>query len=454
MKRITSTIALLLISLSLFAQTPKYVFYFIGDGMGINHAYATEKFNEAMGLPPVNFFHFPVRTFVNTWSASGYVTDSAAGGSALATGTKVNNGSIAIAPDGTKLTSIAERANKSGYATGVISSGPITDATPAVFYAKAEKRGLSTTISQQLIDSKLDFFAGPSFQQEKGSTYDTQYWEKEAKAAGMEVFHGKDEYTKTKNRVLMLSNRYEYALPYAIDRQDCHTKLADFTAAGIDYLYNKSPKGFFLMVEGGKIDYCAHANDAATIVREVNDLCESIDLALQFYEKHPKETLIIVVADHETGGFTMGGPNYSQDPALLANQKISIDGLTYLLYLLQHRGDFVDWSEVQDLFRENLGFWDAVYVSDEQTSWLNQLYKEAFIDGDVKTEKNLKSVNQKLAVEAINYLDSRAGYVFKNGAHTGAPLGLYVKGPKATEFLKCTENTDVPTTIAKIAKYK
>lgn len=452
MKKILTSLAIVLFSVSAFAQTPKYVFYMIGDGMGINSVYATDYFNKALGQPEVNFFHFPVRTFVNTWSADHSVTDSAAGGSALATGHKVNNSAIAWSPEEESLESIAEIAQRNGWGTGIISSGPITDATPAVFYAKAPSRNHTDTISRQLIDSQVMFAAGSGFQRQTDKT--TDYWAEEAKIAGITVVRGADAYKPAKGRMLMLPKEQTYALKYAIDRRGGETTLADFTAAGIKQLYKNSPKGFFLMVEGAKIDYAAHANDMATAIHEINDFCKSIDLVLDFYKKHPNETLIIVVADHETGGLTLKNNDYQQHPEMLTGRKISKDGLTAKLQALQKRGDVVGWPEVKDLIREETGLWDKVEVSPEEGKYLTQLYKEAFLDGDTSTEKNLKSANTKLANEVINYIDKKAGFCFTTSSHSGAPLGLYVKGAKATEFLNCIENTDVPQTIAEVVKFK
>ena len=447
-------LALIALSLSAFAKSPKYVFYMIGDGMGINHAYAAEKYNLATGGEEINFFHFPVRTFVNTYSANSYVTDSAAGGTALSTGTKVNNSAIAMSVDGEPLVSLAERAKKAGYATGIVSSTSITDATPAAFYAKAPRRHMSDTISAQLIAADVDFAAGSGFQKERGSDKDTEYWAAEARKAGITVFYGKQEYKPCKGRVLMLPAEGSHGVPVALDRREGDTRLADFTAAAIEHLYAKSPKGFFLMVEGAKIDYGAHSDDAATVIHEVNDFSESVGLVLDFCSKHPNECLVVVVADHETGGFTMGDDHYTQRPELLASQKISKDGLTAELMELQKRGSDVSWTEVKDLLRSELGLWDSVEVSDRESRTLTMLYKEAFLDGDTSTEKNLKSANTRLAVEAVDYLDYQAGFRFITSAHSGAPLGLYVTGVKATDFLGCTENTDVPKTIARIAGYK
>ncbi|MCQ2187545.1 MAG: alkaline phosphatase [Bacteroidales bacterium] len=437
------------------AQTPKYVFYFIGDGMGANHAYAAVAYNRAMGQPDPNFWNFPVKGLITTYSASSLVTDSSAAGTALSSGTKIVNGACGVDPEGNWTTSILEVAQTKGWGTGVATSVGVNHATPAAFYGHSKSRNDYDTLSQQLIDSKLDFAAGSSFLHEHHSQQYNDDWIAKAKEAGINVFRGKEEYKKTNGRVIMLSNAPKASddLPYAVDRKPGDTKLADFTEAAIDHLYSHyAKKGFILMVEGGMIDHAAHANDTGGVIGEVNDMAESVQLALDFAAKHPNETLIIVTADHETGGLTMGYGKYEMHPELLASQKATKDVLSFKIVSLLQKED-VSWKEVKNVLKENLGLWDTVPVDPRAEKHFTQLYKEAFLDRDLQEDRNLYSSTARLASEAIQYLDNAASNLsWSFGSHSGAPLPVYAYGVKAEAFATVADNIDVPKTILKVTR--
>lgn len=455
---LATLIVFLAVTAAAIAQTPKYVIYFIGDGMGCNQVYATQAYNKAMGLEPVNFYSFPVRALITTYSASSLVTDSSAAGTALSTGTKIKNGVCGIDMAGNILKTVSEYAQEKGIGTGVATTVGINHATPAAFYGHTQSRADYDILSQQLIDSKMDFAAGASFIKGKGSELAPKDWVAKAENAGIKVFYGKDKYKTVKGkRVICLSDNIDVdRLEYAIDRKSGQTELADFTAAGLDYLYtNFSKKGFVFMVEGGKIDYACHAKDAATAVAEVNDLAKSVQLAIDFYNKHPKETLIIVTADHETGGMIIGDSKYEVRPEILANQKVSKDVLTAALHKLSlEMGENITWKAVKNCLSENLGLWTSVPVSADQEKKFTQIFKEVYLDSADASEVNLYSANSKMAVAAVDFLEHSAGVNYTFGSHSGAPLMIYCKGASATSFAGITDNTEVPLTIEKLLKLR
>ena len=440
------------------AGTPKYVFYFIGDGMGINQVRLTDIYNEALGLEPVNFAGFPVKALVTSHSANSLVTDSSAAGTALSSGEKINNGGMGIRPDGVLTHPLTEYAKAKGYGCGIVTSVGVNHATPSAFYAHSNSRGDLDVLSRQLIESgDVDFAAGSSFLCGRGAPMQPDNWIEAAREAGITVMCGKDEFRSVKgSRVICLGDDYNHqsALPYAIDRKEGDTSLADFTAAAIDYLSTNFSKGFFLMVEGGKIDYACHANDAATVVHEVNDMCESVALALEFYAKHPDNTLIVVTADHETGGMSIGNGRYECNAGLLAGQKLSKDELSAALSALQReKGDALTWNDVKGLLRDELGFWDTVPVDPRAEKRFTQIFKDSYIDGVNDPEVNLYSVNSRMAAAAIEHLDKMAQVGWVSGSHSGATLAVYVLGAKASEFAGIGDNTHIPQTIRKVAKY-
>ena len=441
-------------------KAPKYVFYMIGDGMGINEVVGTEIYNQATGYGPaqLNFAHFPIRTYITTFSASSLVTDSSAAGTALATGVKTNNNFLGVDPDFNPLSTVAEWAHAAGFGVGVASSVGMNHATPASFYAHVKNRNSYEEILQQYIDTDaVDFAAGSTILTEERQTGHTILdMVKLVKDAGIKVMIGHDEFkglAKEKNRVLCISTSTGDLTP-AINRRGGETKLSHFVASGIDYLFGRfAKKGFFFMVEGGAIDHAGHNDDAAADFQETSDFAEAIDVVLDFYNKHPKETLIIVTADHETGALMLGSGRYEMRPELLATQKWDESKLTEL-YNDFKKGRTPSWSEVQDFFRTNLGLWGEIEVSKPQEDIFRGLYEREF--GPAAGEnsvQSLYSITARMVSEAIDYADRQAGFLMPHGTHTGSPVGLYVKGVMADRFLECSDNTDVPKMIKSVAKY-
>ena len=441
----------------------KYVFYFIGDGMGVNEVIGTNLYNQANGQGNVNFTGFPVVNFITTVSANSLVTDSSAAGTALASGTKIDNGVVGVDPDGNWTGNLTEWAHAAGFGTGVATSVGVNHATPASFVAHTASRNGYEEISLQMIDSPVDFMAGATFLTNRGSGHDAAYFEHKADSAGIAIFKGPAAIRGidvTKPRVLCLSAKAEDSIPYAIDRKEDDTRLADFTDAGIRYLearYGK--KGFFFMIEGGKVDYAGHGNDAATCFQEVNDMAESVDLALAFLARHPKQTLIVITADHETGGLMLGSGRYEMHPDRLARQHASVDALTD-----QFRAKFFPegqpfktptWDAVKAFFAEEVGMWGAVQVSERVEKDLKDIYDQTFGKGGDRnlSEENLYSSNFQIVADVVRALDRAAGYQWSFGSHSGSPVGLYVTGACAEEFNTVKDNAEIAPLIAKLAGY-
>ena len=356
-------------AINMMAQSAKYVFYFIGDGMGINHIHGTEMYmgelRNIIGINSLQFTQFPYFTMATNFSASSGVTDSAAAGTALATGSKTKNGTIGmLANQKTDVASIAVRAKNVGAKVGIATSVGIDDATPAAFYAHTPSRKNYYEIGLQMIDSRFDFFAGSGFHQpEKKGKKDLFTLVQEG---GYALLKGYNEYlqqAKGANKVVMFQPEgaeSSYSLPYAIDRKPGDLTLKEITLAGIDFLSKDNPdKGFFFMVEGGKIDWCSHSNDAASTFREVMDFDDAIKVAYDFYKEHPDETLIVITADHETGGLILGNGQYELNLKALKNQKVSESGFTKVInQLRKDHQNKVSWEMVQNSLKENFGFWN------------------------------------------------------------------------------------------------
>ena len=452
------------------AQAPKYVFYMIGDGMGFNEVYGAQNYNQVTGDGPeyINFTQFPVRTVITTFSASSLVTDSAAAGTALATGVKTYNGAIGVDNDHNPVNSVCYWAHQKGFGAGIATSVGVNHATPAAFFGHADNRNEYDKLATQLIEAGfIDFAAGGGFLNEvKKTGRDSKYFEDKAREAGISVLHGKDQFrglATRQGRVICLSvDPSQTDIKYAIDQRGNDTNLSDFVRAGIDYLYGHfAEKGFIFMVEGGKIDGAGHNDDAACNIKEVNDFAAAIDIVLAFYDKHPDETLIVVTADHETGGLQLGN-NYEMFPELLKVRKLSEDEINRQFRVLAGVGadrkplpgrTVPTYEQVKDFLGRHLGLWKTIEVDDAQEAAFREMYHNAFELDEEEIVESLYSTSNRIISDAIIYADKQAGYIWSHGSHTGSPLGLYVKGAVATEFNSCTDNTLVPQFIKRVANY-
>ena len=452
------------------AQQPKYVFYFIGDGMGVNQVLGTEMYQSELkgeiGVTPLLFTQFPYATVAHTFSASNGVTDSAAAGTALATGNKTKNGAIGVNKDMAEVSSVAVWAKNNGYKVGISTSVSIDHATPASFYAHENSRNNSYQIGLDLIESNFDFYAGSDFvnptnsNAKDGKTYESLY-DLTAKA-GYTLARGyKDYQKKAKKAEKMILFQPEAAsakdngsIPYAIDRQKGDMTLSEITRAGINFLSKNNDKGFFLMVEGGKIDWACHSNDGATVLTEVQDFDNAIKVAYEFYEQHPEETLIIITADHETGGLSLGTGSYDLNLQALKAQKVSENGFTSILNGLRKKyKNQVPWEAVQQALKDNFGFWGTVKLNEKQENRLKAVYDKTFGNQPVALEKSEYLQNEPLAGEAKRILNSIARLGWNSGGHSAGFVPVFAIGANAHLFQGRLNNTEIPVKIAEAAGY-
>lgn len=467
-KRLSFFIALALcFSIMGFAKTPKYVFYFIGDGMGLNQVVATQYYLKScegeLGITPLRFAQFPYTGIATSYSASSDVTDSAAGGTALATGQKTYNGAIGMSADGkSPATSIAEMAHRYGARVGVATSVTINHATPASFYAHQKSRNDYYEIGVQLPASGFEFFAGGDFEEKKNRDDDTApHLYELVSNAGYTIVRGYDEYvnlTAHTDKVILIQkeNAVENTIPYAIDAREGDLALAAITQAAIDHLYDKQyKKGFFLMVEGGKIDYACHANDAAAALQETVDFDRAIGIAYEFYKKHPKETLIVITADHETGGMTLGNGSYALNFGVLQAQKVSKAGFSRIVNQMRHETrDNVTWEQMKAALTENFGFWDSIKLHERDEQALYREYERSFTgEKNVKMAESLYYRDEPIADLAVRILNRIAMVSWPVGSHSAAYVPVFAVGNGAEQFTGQMDNTDIPKKIAAIAGY-
>ena len=466
-RKLLSLCVALLFSIAAMAQNgkAKYVFYFIGDGMGVNQVNGTETYLAAMegriGTSPLCFAQFPHVGLVTTFSGTNGVTDSAAGGTALATGHKTKNGTIGMETDlSTKVKSIAEKAKAEGKAVGIATSVSVDHATPASFYAHVKDRGMYYQIGKDLIAANFDFYAGSDFLQPKDGNSGKDLYA-QCQEAGYAIARGYADYRKKARKaekMLLLqpeaaSKQDNTAIPYAIDRGSNDLTLQDITRAAIHFLCQKKTDGFFLMVEGGKIDWACHSNDAATTFREVLDMDEAVQVAYEFYEQHPDETLIVITADHETGGIVLGTGEYELHTDLLKYQRQSAEAFSRML-AMQHQkeGKGFTWDFVRGQLEENFGFWKHIDLNEKETAELEQAYKD-FCEGVAKDNKTLYASENIIAATARKIMARKAMVGWVSDGHSNGYVPVFAIGTGAENFDGRIDNTDIPKKIAQIAGY-
>ncbi len=444
-------------------QKPKYVFFMIGDGMGLNQINLTEVFLAAQEdrntVFPLIFSTFPYATFATSYSLSHGVTDSAAGGTALAVGKKTKNGVIGMdSAATTAYKSIAYAAKEAGLKVGVTTSVSIDHATPASFYAHQSNRNRYYEIGQDIIKSNFDFFAGSGFlsPNKDSENKEAPSLFPQFEKAGYTLAYGLADYHKTKqaaDKIILMNVKEEdpSALKFAIDQKQDDLNLAQITDAAIESLTKNNNRGFFLMVEGGKIDWSSHANDATTTIREVLDFNEAVKRAYAFYEKYPEETLIIVTADHETGGIAVGNGSSRLNTKLLVNQRVSQGTLSQLLSALRTAKKDVSWEEVKGILTENIGLFADVVVSKEEEETLVAIYEKSFLQHGEETAKSLYANDDKLASEAIKILNKKGSVSWASGGHSAAYIPVFAIGAGAGRFTHKMENTDIPKKVAEAA---
>ncbi|MGE4528279.1 MAG: alkaline phosphatase, partial [Rhodospirillaceae bacterium] len=317
------------------AKPVKYVFMMIGDGMAMPQRNAAALYlanldKEGMrpGVMPLTMDRLPVQGMATTYSANAVITDSAAAATALASGHKTNSGVINMDPAGkVKYQPLSKLAHDKGYNVGIVTSVSIDHATPAGYYAHAAGRSDYYSIGVQMLDSGFEYFAGGAVLEPTGKKKDKTSFYDLAKAKGYTVTQSREAFAALKpgakkvfaeNPVRADGN----ALPYAMDAGEESISLAEFTKKGIELLQNGQ---FFMMVEGGKIDWACHANDPGASIGDTVAFDSAVQVVYDFYKKHPQETLIIVTGDHETGGLTIGfaGTKYGNAIKTVEGQKAS-----------------------------------------------------------------------------------------------------------------------------------
>lgn len=450
-----------LVSLSLgaaaeseYGKRPKSVILFIGDGMGLAQARAAALYaKQALGRE-TTLSRIRINGVTTTQSANSDVTDSSAAASAIYSGRKVNNGAMNILPDGKRAFTIAHAAKKAGKSVGVVSTTRLTHATPGAVYAQSTDRDHENYIAEQLPEFAPEVALGGGTRHfiPKGREGSKRTDDKDL----IEVMKNKGyAYVTTVSELekinpvscekllgLFASSNMECDIDRANDPQlSSQPTLTEMTKAAIAVLA-KNPRGFFLMVEGGRIDHACHGHDIKAAIQETLAMDDAVKAALEFQKTRP-EVLIIVTADHETGGLGLGrGNEYSIALGRLEPIKHSLEYLSRLI--------MKDPAKREQLV-EAAGF----ALDDEEKAFLLQQPSDAKVAlvPELKAIPRLSRYVSSWDHNALSEIEGRRAKIgWTTYAHTAQPVITYAVGRGEQEFLGSYDNTDIAKKISRLLR--
>ncbi|MFZ2446020.1 MAG: alkaline phosphatase [Syntrophobacteraceae bacterium] len=490
------TVAILCLTTTANASQLKYVFFFLGDGMSASQIQASEAYlttlhggNATLAadlMKPTNrltMSKMPVAGIQTTYDAHALITDSASAGTAFACGIKTLSGVVGM--DDTKTTSyksVAELAHEKGKAVGVITSVSLDHATPAAYYASVPSRSYMNNIATQMVASGYEFFGGgglvaPTAANTGGDTANN-IWDM-LTAEGYTVLNSRPSImalkSKPKDKVVCINKWLQdsSAMPYAIDRQfelakdpkdpnlTGNLSLAEMTQVAISNLYNlHATRGFFLMVEGGKVDWAGHANDAMATIGDMLDFDSAIARAVAFYKQHPAETLIIVTGDHETGGMTVGHATtgYTGTYGKLLGQKVSFTYFAQNQWATHKTANqatvcpdvaLSNNLETDAAFRTllvDLFGLDWATLNDYQKLKLEDAYDKSMCgaNDNLGAENSLLYGSYEPIIVTITHILNEISSIgWTSYSHTGVPVPVLAVGEGASRFSGFYDNTDI-----------
>ncbi|MFO7685908.1 MAG: alkaline phosphatase [Desulfobacterales bacterium] len=507
--KIKKNLALMVLAVALvFAATvanamqPKYVFFFLGDGMASSQIQATEAYLTTVNsgsamkaadlLKPenrLNMSKMPVQGMQTTYDAFALMTDSASAGTAFACGAKTKSGAIGMEETlTTNLKSIAQLAHENGKKVGIISSVSLDHATPASYYASVTNRGLMNNIATQLANSGYEFFGGgglvaptsPNCKviDDKCMDTDNDIW-KLLEDNGYTVLNDRESILALKkapmDKVVCINPWLQdsAAMPYDIDRPVTNLSLKEMTEVAIASLYDGrrgrgrgGNEGFFIMVEGGKIDWACHANDAMATIGDMLDFDNAVGVALEFMRKHPLQTLVVVTGDHETGGMTIGHATtaYKAYYERLLDQKNSFQFFGDNQWA-EHKAAAADGVCGSYLGVENLAadktmldlMWNVFGLKWEelnvyQKEKLEDAYDKSLCGGNDNSDaenKYLYGGYNPIIVTITHILNEQASIGWTSYSHTGVPVPVFAQGREAFRFAGFYDNTDIAKKLAR-----
>ena len=457
----------------------KYIFLFIGDGMGdvqiqsASFYKGTVENDGAVVSAELNVHKFPICGSVTTYDSTSFCPDSASTATSIATGYKTESGVINMCPwtRDVPYETIAEKLHsQKGYRVGVISSVNIDHATPAAFYAHNASRNNNYAIGSELPQSGFEYFAGGEFiKVDDGGTKENLHTV--AANAGYNVVTTQAGAAALKpadgSKTLIIAEKLAdgNSMSYSMDAAPGEWQLADYVNKGIEMLDNK--KGFFMMTEGGKIDWACHGNDAAASIHDVLALDDVVGAAVRFYEEHPNETLILVTADHETGGMTIGYATTNYDTFLqnLTKQTVSFSKFDSE-YISRYVAEQTPFENVLGDIKNCFGLMLAsdpeatadnkLVLTDYEEEQLRTAYAKTLAQAPSSQSKmtqadyELYGTYEQFSVTLCHLLNHKSGISHTTYSHTGAPVSIFAMGVGAEEFKGTFDNTEIFHKLAEL----
>ena len=467
--------------------TPKYVFVFIGDGMSypqiqsaayyagkdaagiVDVVKNSENAGDSPAMKNLSFYDFPVAGSASTYDATSFAPDSASTATSIFTGYKTHSSSINVdITKKIKYRTIAEQLrDQKKWKIGVVSTVNLNHATPAATYAHQASRKSNYAIGLELVESNFDYFAGGALMEPQDKKDDKTSIYELAKSAGYKVCFTQNDANSLQNgdKAIVVAETLADgdAMSYDNDRKNNEWALRDYVRKGIEVLDNK--KGFFMMVEGGKVDWACHANDARSSIADTLALSAAVEEAIEFYNKHPKETLIIVTADHETGGLTIGyaGTDYNLFFRTLDNQKISYAKFDSD-YVSNYKKNGTSLEEVMTDVEQLFGLKlpgsegsnknGGLVLTDYEYSRIKTAYEKTIKNDKSRTqmEYDLYGTYEPLTITITHILNAKSGLGWTSNSHTGLPVPVFALGAGQDEFKGFYDNTEIYNKMAKLTK--
>ncbi|MDX6016738.1 MULTISPECIES: alkaline phosphatase [Shewanella] len=396
---------------------PQNIVIMVGDGMGPAYTSAYRYFKDNPDTEEIEqtVFDRLLVGMASTYPArvSGYVTDSAAAATALATGVKSYNGAISVDTQKQPIPTIMEKAKQRGMSTGVAVTSQINHATPAAFLSHSESRKHYVELANKYLETDADVMLGGGqkyFDQELLAKFDAKGYQI------LQEFSALESITQPKVMGLFA----EVQLPWVLDDKDGH-RLSTMTGKALELL-SQNNNGFVLLVEGSLIDWAGHNNDIAAAMAEMDEFARTMEVVEQFVRQNPN-TLMVATADHNTGGLSIGSKGkYAWNPEVLKGLSASIDTLAAAALTAE------DW---QAPLAQGLGF-------ELEPALLEQLAK-ARMQG-----------KETLASAIKQEVDRRSNTGWTTGGHTGTDVQVFAAGPGAELFIGNQDNTDIASKLSSL----
>ena len=431
----------------------KYLFLFIGEGLGLAQRTAAESYIEA----PLVMNSMPAHGITATAAADRMITEAAAAGTALSAGQQTSIGMIGMTPRQKPVKTLAEIARDKDQKVGIISTVPLYYAIPATFYAHVKQRNHYQDIQLALVNSGFDFFGG-------GWIWDPNNPGVKAvvsaiQTAGYQIVRDRTAFMAlepTDNKIMapIDSSSKNHALPYVLDMQADDISTVQLTSKTIELLDN--PKGFFILVYDGSIDWACHANDAATAIQNILAFDKAIQEAVDFFQNHPEDTLIVVTSGHETGGLALGwaGTSHEINLGLLENQRISSQKFSDEIFVEYHRqcGQNCSFESIKPLIRDYFGLKfsgnpeeDLLVLRPHEIKQIETAFKASLLSRGQGSSSNslLYGHYNPLTVALTRCLNNKAGLGWTSFSHTGVPVMSSALGVGAPTFSGMYDNTQV-----------